>query len=99
MSEGADGHRVLGDSGQHRRRADWLCDRDTWPTDTLPSLWCLVAFVYDPQNVADFDTKVLGYYRPTMEAPVRTSSTITLSLSDRVLNDLSSPTSQRCATG
>ena len=67
---------------------DWLCDRDTWPTDTLPSLWCLVAYVYDPQNVADFDTKVLGYYRPTMEAPVRTSSTITLSLSDRVLNDL-----------
>lgn len=67
---------------------DWICDRDTWVTQFVSSQWHLVAYLYDPRNLADFNTKPLGVFRPGLDAPVRTAEAIEFTLVDQSLTDM-----------
>lgn len=67
---------------------DWISNRDTYASQFAPSQWTLVAYVFDPLNLADATTKILGYFRPTLEPPRRDNSSITFTLADQLLTDL-----------
>lgn len=75
----------------HDGGVDWISNRATFATSTVPSVWRLYCLLFDPaQGLNDYDVKQLGEYTLS-EPPTRRNETITISLCDAAMSGAVNP--------
>lgn len=67
---------------------DWVCDRSSYQSQGIKSVWKYICTLWDPLNQADYDSKTLGYFT-LMEGPTRNNTTVEITLVDAGLGKLS----------